>query len=262
MYGAIIGDIVGSPYEFSRNKRKDFSPLFHPKAGFTDDTIMTVAVADSLMHEIPPAEAMRDWGRKVYPTESLGGYGAGFIKWLSAPEVQPPYNSYGNGAAMRVSPVAWLFDDLETALEVARLVTVVSHSHPEAVRGAQAVVLAILMARGDMPPGEIKDAVEGRFGYDLGHDVDTARVHHEYNETCQGCVPDAIVCALEAKSYEDAIRNAISLGGDADTLAAITGSIAEAMFSIPRELIGSANGYLRTELLGVVDEFYSKILAR
>ena len=136
MYGAIVGDIVGSPYEFSRNKRKDFSPLFHPRAGLTDDTIMTVAVADSLMNEIPPAEAMRAWGRRVYPTESLGGYGAGFMRWLSAPEVQPPYNSYGNGAAMRISPVAWLFEDTETALEVGRLVTVVSHSHPEAVRGA------------------------------------------------------------------------------------------------------------------------------
>lgn len=259
MYGAIIGDIVGSPYEFSRNKRKDFSPLFHPKAGFTDDTIMTVAVAESLMHEIPPAEAMRDWGRKVYPTQSLGGYGARFIKWLSAPQVQPPYNSYGNGAAMRVSPVAWLFDDLETALEVARLVTVVSHSHPEAVRGAQAVVLAILMARGDRSPGEIRAAVEGRFGYDLGHNVDTARVHHEYNETCQGCVPDAVICALEAESYEDAIRNAISLGGDADTLAAITGSIAEAMFEIPRPSIEEARNYLNSDLISVVDEFYERL---
>ena len=261
MYGAIIGDIVGSPYEFSRNKRKDFSPLFHPKAGFTDDTIMTVAVADSLLNEIPPAEAMREWGRKVLPTESLGGYGAGFIRWLAAPEVMPPYNSYGNGAAMRVSPVAWLFDDIDTALEVARLVTVVSHSHPEAVKGAQAVILAILMARHKSTPEEIRGAVQERFHYGLDHDVDTARVHHEYNETCQGCVPDAIVCALEADSYEDAIRNAISLGGDADTLAAITGSIAEAMFGIPGELIDSANGHLRPQLLAVVDEFYSKILA-
>jgi ADP-ribosylglycohydrolase len=259
MYGAIIGDIVGSPYEFSRNKRKDFSPLFHPKCGFTDDTIMTVAVADSLMHEIPPAEAMRDWGRKVLPTESLGGYGAGFIRWLAAPQVMPPYNSYGNGSAMRVSPVAWLFDDLETALEVARLVTVVSHSHPEAVKGAQAVVLAILMANAKSTPEEIRGAIQERFQYDLGHDVDTARERHEYNETCQGCVPDAVVCALEATSYEDAIRNAISLGGDADTLAAITGSIAEALYGIPQELIDSARTHLRPELLAIIDEFYSRV---
>lgn len=259
MYGAIVGDIVGSPYEFSRNKRKDFSPLFHPRAGFTDDTIMTVAVADSLMNEIPPAEAMRAWGRRVYPTESLGGYGAGFMRWLSAPEVQPPYNSYGNGAAMRISPVAWLFEDTEIALEVGRLVTVVSHSHPEAVRGAQATILGIQMARSGASAQEIRDAVQDRFGYDLGHDVDMARVHHEYNETCQGCVPDAIVCALEADSYEDAIRNAISLGGDADTLAAITGSIAEAMFEIPRPIIEEARCYLNRDLTDVVDEFYRRL---
>src|SRR6056300_406557 len=147
MYGAIIGDVVGSPYEFSRNKRKDFSPLFHPRAGITDDTIMTVAVADSLLNEIHPAESMRGWGRKILPTESLGGYGKGFIKWLAAPEIQPPYNSYGNGAAMRVLPVGWLFDDLPVALEVAKIVTEVSHSHPEGVKGAQAVVLAIYLAR-------------------------------------------------------------------------------------------------------------------
>ena len=152
-----------------------------------------------------------------------------------------------------------MFEETETALEVGRLVTVVSHSHPEAVRGAQAVIIGIKMARSGASAQEIRDAIQDRFGYDLGHDVDAARVHHEYNETCQGCVPDAIVCALEADSYEDAIRNAISLGGDADTLAAITGSIAEAIFGIPRPIIEEARGYLNRDLTDVVDEFYRRL---
>ena len=259
MYGAIIGDVVGSPYEFSRNKRKDFAPLFHPKAGITDDTIMTVAIADSLLNEIHPAESMRSWGRKVLPTESLGGYGKGFIKWLAAPEVQPPYNSFGNGAAMRVSPVGWLFDELPVALEVAKIVTEVSHSHPEGVKGAQAVVLAIYLARNGAEGGAIREAVAEMFGYDMDRNVDICRDEHIYNETCQYCVPESIICAIEAESYEDAIRNAISLGGDADTLAAIAGGIAEAMFGIPDLLIAKVQPFLKPELRSVIQQFYEKV---
>ena len=259
MYGAIIGDVVGSPYEFSRNKRKDFMPLFHPKGGITDDTIMTVAIADSLMNEIHPADAMRSWARKVYPTESLGGYGQGFIKWLSAPTVQPPYNSYGNGSAMRISPAGWLYDDLAVALEVAKIVTQVSHSHPEGVKGAQAVVLAIYLARKGSEPNAIRDAVTEMFGYDLDRDVDTCRSLHTYNETCQGCVPDALICAFEADSFEDAIRNAVSLGGDADTIAAITGSVAEVLFGIPDDLIGQVRAYLKPDLKPVIQQFYDTV---
>lgn len=259
MYGAIIGDVVGSPYEFSRNKRKDFAPLFHPKAGITDDTIMTVAVADSLLNEIHPAESMRSWGRKVLPTESLGGYGKGFIKWLAAPEIQPPYNSFGNGAAMRVSPVGWLFDELPVALEVAKIVTEVSHSHPEGVKGAQAVVLAIYLARNGAEGEAIREAVAEMFGYDMDRNVDICRDEHIYNETCQYCVPESIICAIEAESYEDAIRNAISLGGDADTLAAIAGGIAEAMFGIPDLLITKVQPFLKPELRSVIQQFYEKV---
>ena len=259
MYGAIIGDIVGSPYEFSRNKRKDFSPLFHPRAGITDDTIMTVAVADSLLNEIHPAESMRSWARKVLPTESLGGYGQGFIKWLAAPEIQPPYNSYGNGAAMRVSPVGWLFDDLAVALEVAKIVTEVSHSHPEGIKGAQAVVLAVYLARNGADGEAIREAVADMFGYDMERSVDICRDEHVYNETCQYCVPESIICAIEAESYEDAIRNAISLGGDADTLAAISGGIAEAMFGIPDALIAEVQSYLKPELAPVIAQFYQRV---
>ena len=259
MYGAIIGDVVGSPYEFARNKRKDFSPLFHPKAGITDDTIMTVAVADCLLNEIHPAESMRQWARDVLPTESLGGYGAGFMKWLAAPEIQPPYNSYGNGAAMRVSPVAWLFDDLPTALEVTKIVTEVSHSHPEGVKGAQAVVLSMNLARQGAESDAIRKAVGEMFGYDMDRDVDTCRTHHHYNETCQHCVPESIICALEAVSYEDAIRNAISLGGDADTLAAITGGIAEILYGIPIEFVDRVQPFLDPKLKLVIRQFYGRI---
>jgi ADP-ribosyl-[dinitrogen reductase] hydrolase len=259
MYGAIIGDVVGSPYEFSRNKRKDFMPLFHPQGGITDDTIMTVAIADSLMNEIHPAEAMRSWARRVYPTESLGGYGQGFMKWLSAPTIQPPYNSYGNGAAMRISPAGWLYDDLNTALEVAKIVTEVSHSHPEGIKGAQAVVLAVYLARKGSETNAIRTAVTDMFGYDLDRNVDTCRSLHTYNETCQDCVPDALICAFEADSFEDAIRNAVSLGGDADTLAAITGSVAEALFGITDDLIGDVRPYLNPEIKPVLQQFYNRL---
>lgn len=259
MYGAIIGDVVGSPYEFSRNKKKNFSPLFHPKAGITDDSIMTVAIADCLLNEIAPAEAMRSWARRVYPTDSLGGYGVGFMKWLSAPEVQPPYNSYGNGAAMRVSPVGWLFDDLEVALEVAKLVTEVSHSHPEGIKGAQALVLAMNLAKKGVDPEAIREAVQDMFGYDMDRDVDTCREQHFYNETCQHCVPDAIICTIEASDFEDSIRNAISLGGDADTIAAMSGGLGEVMFGIPAGLIHSVEPYLSSEFRPVLDQFYTKI---
>ena len=262
MYGAIIGDIVGSPYEFSRNKRKDFTPLFSDSGGITDDTIMTVAVADCLLNEIPPAEAMRSWARKIYPTDSLGGYGKGFMKWLSAPEIQPPYNSYGNGAAMRVSPVGWLYDDLETALEIAKRVTEVCHSHPEGIKGAQAVVLAMNLARKTVDAEAIREATAELFGYDMDRNVDACRQDHVYNETCKYCVPEAIICAVEATSFEDAIRNAISLGGDADTLAAVSGSIAETLFGIPNSLIENTKSYLVPEFDDIIEQFYEKISYR
>ena len=259
MYGAIIGDVVGSPYEFSRNKRKEFSPLFHPKGGITDDTIMTVAIADCLLNEIHPAQAMRDWGRRVLPTESLGGYGKGFIKWLAAPEIQPPYNSYGNGAAMRVSPAGWLFDDLPTVLEVAKIVTEVSHSHPEGIKGAQAVALAVFLARMGGEPEAIREAVAEMFGYEMERSVEVCRDEHIYNETCQYCVPEALICAIEATSYEDAIRNAISLGGDADTLAAIAGSVAEPLFGIPDDLILGVKSRIPDLIHAVISDFYRKV---
>ena len=259
MYGAILGDLIGAPWEFKRMKRKAFDPLMRPDTGITDDSIMTVAIADSLLHEIPPAEAMRDWGRRVMPAESVAGYGARFIKWLASPQLQPPYNSFGNGAAMRVSPVGWLYDDLEVSLEVARLVTDVTHNHPEGVRGAQATVMAIFLARKGESSQNIREHIQERFGYSLSRSVDQCREEHTYNETCQICVPDSIICALDSDSFEDAIRNAVSLGGDADTLGAITGSIAEVIHGIPDQLIVSAKQYLDASFFPILKEFYGRV---
>ena len=262
MYGAIIGDIAGCVYEFSRNKRYDFQPFMHPEGNYTDDTIMTVAVADSLINDIDPAEAMRDWGRRVLPTENGGGYGANFIRWLAAAEVQPPYNSLGNGSAMRVSPAGWLFDESEDVLEGARRVTVVSHSHPEGIKGAQATALAIFMARKAHSASLIKQTISDVFGYDLERSVDELRATHVYNETCPGCVPDALICALNASSFEDAVRNAVSLGGDADTLGAIAGSVSEALHGIPQDFISEAETRLHPEFIPIISKFYEAIASR
>jgi ADP-ribosyl-[dinitrogen reductase] hydrolase len=259
MYGAILGDLIGAPWEFKRMKRKDFTPIIRPDTGITDDSIMTVAIADSLLHEIPPAEAMRDWSRRVMPAENVAGYGASFIKWLASPEIQPPYNSYGNGAAMRVSPAGWLYDDLEVTLEVARLVTDVTHNHPEGIKGAQATAMAIFLARQDEANQNIRESIQERFKYDLDRSVDQCREEHIYNEFCQICVPDSIICALDSESYEDAVRNAVSLGGDADTLAAIAGSIAEVIHGIPVELIAKAQPYLDESFIPIIEEFYERI---
>jgi ADP-ribosyl-[dinitrogen reductase] hydrolase len=259
MYGAILGDLIGAPWEFKRMKRKDFSPLIRPDTGITDDSIMTVAIADSLLHEIPPAEAMRDWGRRVMPGETVAGYGASFIKWLASPEMQPPYNSYGNGAAMRVSPAGWLYDDLEVTLEVARLVTDVTHNHPEGIKGAQATAMAIFLARKGRTNENIRASIQERFQYDLNRSVDQCREEHIYNEFCQICVPDSIVCALDSESYEDAVRSAVSLGGDADTLGAIAGSIAEAIHGIPDDLIAQAQPFLDESFRPIIEEFYARV---
>ncbi|MEE4202006.1 MAG: ADP-ribosylglycohydrolase family protein [Halieaceae bacterium] len=259
MLGAIIGDIAGAPYEFTTIKVKEFEPFLHPNSGITDDSIMTTAIADCLLNERQPAEAMRDWARRIKTAPHLGGYGQKFIFWLSAKEVRPPYNSYGNGAAMRISPAGWLYGSLGKSLEVARIVTEVTHNHPEGVKGAQAVVMAIFLARTGTAPDDIAAEVANRYGYDLARSVGECRATHVRNETCPGTVPDALICALAAKNFEDAIRNAVSLGGDADTLGAIAGSVAEALFGIPSALRMQAMEYLPEQMIAVVDQFYGRV---
>lgn len=228
MLGAIIGDIVGSVYEWNRIKTKDF-PFLTDACFFTDDSVCTAAVADILLHDLPPAATLQTWCRR-YPDCSYGG---NFRHWIYA-DPPEPYHSYGNGAAMRVSPAAFLnCNDLDAALAAADSVTEITHNHPEGMKGARATTDAIWLAFQGERPEAIRQAIATVYDYDLTRTVDAIRPDYGFDESCQGTVPEAITCALESDSFEDAVRNAVSLGGDADTLAAIAGAIAEALHGIP-----------------------------
>lgn len=251
MLGAIIGDIVGSVYEWNNYKSKDFE-FFSRLADFTDDTVCTIAVADVLLNGRPPAEALYDWCNR-YPGR---GYGGMFGRWIQAPGGKP-YNSYGNGAAMRVSPAGLLARSLDEALDMARRVTEVTHNHPEGLKGAAATAHAIFLARGGATPAAIRAAIQAAYGYDLSRTVDGIRPTYVFNETCQRTVPEALICALEATSFEDAIRNAISIGGDSDTVAAIAGGVAEATFGIPDELARKGMAKLPGDMRTVLAALYA-----
>ena len=239
MLGALIGDIVGSVYEWRNRKDKEF-PLFQPDCRMTDDSVMTAAVASAvLMGDLEELELfqahviteMRRLGRK-YPAL---GYGPRFEAWILSQEPKP-YRSLGNGSAMRVSPAAWLATDMAETLHLARLTAKVTHDHPEGIKGAQATAAAIFLARTGHSKPEIRQYVEQTFGYDLSRTCDEIRPGYRHVETCQQTVPEAIIAFLESNSFEDALRNAVSLGGDSDTLACITGGIAEAFYGMPSEL--------------------------
>lgn len=248
MIGAITGDIVGSIYEGADFKSRDF-PFFGRGCRFTDDTVCTVAVADCLMNDGDFADYIRSYVRR-HPHR---GYGGMFRQWAFSE--MGPYNSWGNGSAMRVSPVAYVAQDEAELMVLAERSSAVTHNHPSAIAGAQAVALTMSMAMAGTEPDTIRREITHRFGYDLGRTVDEIRPDYEFDVSCAGTVPQAITCALEATSFEDAIRNAISIGGDADTLACITGGIAEAMFGVPSEISEMAMGYLTEDLIGVVDRF-------
>ena len=254
MLGAIIGDIAGSIYEGHSIKTKNF-PFFGDYCRFTDDSVCTVAVADILLHDLRPAETMQKWCRR-YPG---AGYGGNFGMWIYT-DPPEPYNSYGNGAAMRVSPAAFLSkDNLDAALAAADKVTEITHNHSEGIKGARATTHAIWLAYQSESPADIRQVITIEYGYDLTQTVDEIRPSYFFDITCQGTVPQAITCALESASYEDAVRNAISLGGDADTLAAIAGPIAEALHGIPDELKERAESvYLSdfSDILEVMREMY------
>jgi ADP-ribosylglycohydrolase len=250
MLGAIIGDIIGSSYEFEGIKTTDFR-LFTSASRFTDDTVLTVAVADCILHNLDYAKTFKEYGRR-YPN---AGYGERFGNWLQSPDLKP-YNSYGNGSAMRVSPVGFAFDTIDDVLREAGRSASPTHNHPEGIKGAQAIASAIFLARTGKGKNEIRDFIEKRFSYNLGRTLDEIRPDYRFDETCQGSVPEAIIAFLESTDYEDAIRKAVSLGGDADTLACMAGGIAQAFYKkIPLKIIRHAKKILNIELLAIVDEF-------
>ena len=249
MIGAVIGDIVGSVYEWNNIKTKEF-PLFQDKCFFTDDTVMTIAVAEALMNggeKDDFIDAMKKYGR-MYPD---AGYGGRFGSWLLT-DSREPYHSWGNGAAMRTAAVGWGFNSLEETQAMAALAAGVTHDHPEGIKGAVSAAAAIFLARTGHGRAEIKEYVERKFGYDLSQTLDEIRPGYQFSERCQDTVPQAMIAFLESIDFEDAIRNAISLGGDSDTLAAITGGIAEAAYGVPRELKDKAWEYLAEPLREVL----------
>jgi ADP-ribosylglycohydrolase len=250
MLGAIAGDIIGSIYEAQPIKSKDF-PLFGPGCRFTDDTVLTVAVAAAILSGTSYGECLRSFGRR-YPHV---GYGASFHTWLYAEDPQP-YNSWGNGAAMRVSPVGFAFDSEARVLEEAGRTAAVTHNHPEGIRGARATALALFLARTGSSKSEIRKKITTSFGYDLERSLDTIRPAYRFDISCQGTVPAAMLAFFESSSYEDAVRNAVSLGSDSDTLACITGGIAEAFYGgIPAAIRVSVESLLPPDLMAVADHF-------
>ena len=252
MIGAIAGDIIGSIYERNNIKTKDF-PLFSPGCCFTDDTVLTVAVADVLLNCGNYSEKLKDYCRR-YP---YAGYGMNFRNWALSSQSEP-YNSWGNGSAMRVSPIGFALNDLNSVLQEAKRSAEVTHNHLEGIKGAQATAAAIFLARKKDKEG-IKSYIETTFNYDLDFSLDRIRPNYQFNVSCQGSVPQAIVAFLESTDFEDAIRNAISIGGDSDTIACITGGIAQAFYGgIPEAIAQKISKILDEPLRQITEAFMNK----
>ncbi len=250
MLGAIAGDIIGSVYEANPIKYTNF-PLFNRYSTFTDDTVLTVAVAYSILKKIGYVRSLKMFGRK-YPD---AGYGGLFYNWIFSSESKP-YNSWGNGSAMRVSPIGFAFSSVEDVLREASMTAKVTHNHPEAIKGAQATALAIFLSRLGKSKKDIRNEIIERFNYDLNRTLDEIRPNYHFDISCQGSVPESIIAFLESKDYVDAIRKVISLGGDSDTMANITGGIAQAFYrEIPQKIITNIRNRLPEEFLLIVDEF-------
>lgn len=266
MIGAIIGDIVGAPYEFNNIRTKDF-PLFCSGSEFTDDTVMSVAVARALLkyESVDESNAedfkktliddMHSLGKKYYDA----GYGGRFFQWLIY-DFTEPYNSFGNGSAMRVSPVVWYAKSLDEAIFLAKTTAEITHNHPEGIKGAVVTAGAAFLARSGEGKEKIKSFIEQY--YVLDRSLDEIRPVYKFNETCQGSVPEAMQAFLESESYEDAIRNAISIGGDSDTIAAITGCVAEAYYGVDEALALKGMSYLEKDLFDTVDEFRRRYVVK
>ena len=249
MIGAIAGDIIGSIYEWNNIKIKDF-PLFGERCDFTDDSVHTIAVADWLISGGDLAEILSNYTLR-FPGR---GYGGMLLEWAKQWD-RKPYNSWGNGSAMRVSPVMYAARDEPELLDLAEKSAEVTHSHPDGVAGAQATALAMWMAREGEDAPTMRREISSRFGYDLSQTVDEIGEWYTFDVSCAGTVPQALTCAFEAEGYEDAIRNAVSIGGDTDTVACITGGLAEVMFGLPHEIREKARSYLTDDMNDVVDRF-------
>lgn len=253
MIGAIAGDIVGSLYEFHPIKTTNF-PLFQKESFFTDDTVLTVAVAQAILEDLDYAPTVKDFGQR-YPNR---GYGTNFASWLRQ-EDSSPYNSWGNGSAMRVSPVGYAFDTQDQVLAEAKHSAEITHNHPEGIKGAQSTALAIFLARNGHPKKDIRKEISERFGYDLDRTLSDIRPTYHFDVSCQGTVPEALIAFFESQDLEDALRKAVSLGGDADTLACITGSVAEAFYGgVPQEIEQEVRDRLPEEFREILDHFYQK----
>jgi ADP-ribosylglycohydrolase len=253
MLGSIAGDIIGSVYEWNRIKTKDF-PLFQPHSIFTDDSVLTIAIAEAIQNQSDYRATVLKYGR-CYPH---AGYGGAFQQWLLTTEPEP-YESWGNGSAMRVSAVGFAFSDEATVLTEAKLTAAFTHNHPEGIKGAQATALAVFMAKHGNTKAEIRDAISSRFQYDLSRTMDEIREDYSFQVSCQKSVPEAILSFLESSSWEDAIRNAISLGGDSDTLACIAGGIAEAFYrDMALTVLREVRSRLTEELWVSASSFYRK----
>lgn len=253
MIGAIAGDIIGSAYESYCLKTTEFA-IFTAGSTFTDDTVLSVAVADCILNNKDYATTFKHYARK-YPHAGFGGM---FFRWAESNSLKP-YNSFGNGSAMRVSPVGFAFDTLDEVLAEAKRSAEVTHNHLEGIKGAQAIVAAIFLARKQESRSKIRGFVEKHFGYDLDRTLAQIRPHYHFDVTCQGSVPQAIIAFLESDSYEDAVRKAVSLGGDSDTLACMAGGIAQAYYrTIPDYIIREVRNRLDEDLLKVVEQFNIK----
>ena len=257
LLGAIAGDIIGSVYEWNSTKNTDFY-LFSPFSKFTDDTVMTVANTDWLLTGDNLWAIMQDYGNR-YPH---AGYGGMFSSWLREDDPKP-YNSFGNGSAMRVSPIGWAFNTLEETLEAAKQSAEITHNHPEGIKGAQATAACIFLARIGKRKEDIKEYIEQTFGYNLSRTCDEIRPTYEFDVTCQGSVPESIIAFLESTDFESSIRLAVSLGGDADTMGAITGGIAEAYYGgVPEYIRKEVLKRLPNEFIDVMSKFYLKFVEK
>lgn len=264
MFGAILGDIIGSPYEFDMGEKKKDFPLFSYQSVFTDDTVMTIAVLEALlMSDVSESDevikerlidSMKKWGNK-YP---YSGYGGRFYHWLFSDD-RKPYNSYGNGSAMRVSAAGFLYDTLEDTKRMAKLTAEVTHNHIEGIKGAEATACMMFLLRNNKTKEEVKTYVENEFHYDLSRTLDEIRPGYHHVESCMETVPEAITAFLESESFEDAIRNAVSLGGDTDTLGAITGAIAESCYEVPEELKIECMNRIPEEMKEVLLKFQERM---